>query len=496
MPAALRPAPSAWRSRRRSSWGRTASQRSTRFYRSRIRSDARLDYERLDPIFAGRAKRAGARSPSRWRSPAKSPRPSASTAAPTQPRRRVLRAGVPLRLERARSPAPAAVAQTESHRLIERLMILTNEQVAELLERKRVAADLPRPRPARPGPDRATARAAGGARGADPAAAPGALAPQQAGEIAAEASRLVRRRGGAARTRPRGVYIARAPLPEAGLTTASETAATPASAAPPTVTSPRRSVATPTCSCTAPCWRRWGRERRRRGWPRPARWPPHCSEQRARVGEDRARRRRYLRRLPARAGAGASVEPRLEFEGEVSGADPGRRLRLLRRRARRRLRGLSAGPRGCRGERFELNRDRDRPGRPRSRATHCGSVIRVASRSAGSKRPGAGSIWSPSVAKKTKKPPAGLGRRRHQPPRPAQIRAGGDDGGGDSRCSGSEVKSLRGGKAQMTDAYAVVEDGEVWLRNLHIPLRAGQPSRTTSPSGPASCSCTGPRSSA
>ncbi len=34
---------------------------------------------------------------------------------------------------------------------------------------------------------------------------------------------------------------------------------------------------------------------------------------------------------------------------------------------------------------------------------------------------------------------------------------------------GSEVKSLRGGKAQMTDAYAVVEDGEVWLRNLHIP---------------------------
>ena len=34
---------------------------------------------------------------------------------------------------------------------------------------------------------------------------------------------------------------------------------------------------------------------------------------------------------------------------------------------------------------------------------------------------------------------------------------------------GTEVKSLRGGKAQMTDAYAVVEKGEVWLRNLHIP---------------------------
>jgi SsrA-binding protein len=34
---------------------------------------------------------------------------------------------------------------------------------------------------------------------------------------------------------------------------------------------------------------------------------------------------------------------------------------------------------------------------------------------------------------------------------------------------GSEVKSLREGKAQLADAYAVVAEGEVWLRNLHIP---------------------------
>ncbi len=34
---------------------------------------------------------------------------------------------------------------------------------------------------------------------------------------------------------------------------------------------------------------------------------------------------------------------------------------------------------------------------------------------------------------------------------------------------GSEVKSLREGKAQMSDAYAVVDDGEMWLRNLYIP---------------------------
>lgn len=34
---------------------------------------------------------------------------------------------------------------------------------------------------------------------------------------------------------------------------------------------------------------------------------------------------------------------------------------------------------------------------------------------------------------------------------------------------GSEVKALRGGQAQMTDSYAVVDGGEVWLRKLHIP---------------------------
>jgi SsrA-binding protein len=33
---------------------------------------------------------------------------------------------------------------------------------------------------------------------------------------------------------------------------------------------------------------------------------------------------------------------------------------------------------------------------------------------------------------------------------------------------GSEVKSLRDGKAQLGDAYAIVDRGEVWLRNLHI----------------------------
>lgn len=34
---------------------------------------------------------------------------------------------------------------------------------------------------------------------------------------------------------------------------------------------------------------------------------------------------------------------------------------------------------------------------------------------------------------------------------------------------GSEVKSLRAGKAQIAEAYAAVEGGEVWLRGAHIP---------------------------
>ncbi|HZA90517.1 MAG TPA: SsrA-binding protein SmpB [Solirubrobacterales bacterium] len=34
---------------------------------------------------------------------------------------------------------------------------------------------------------------------------------------------------------------------------------------------------------------------------------------------------------------------------------------------------------------------------------------------------------------------------------------------------GTEVKALREGKAQLGDAYAVIDRGEVWLRNAHIP---------------------------
>jgi SsrA-binding protein len=35
--------------------------------------------------------------------------------------------------------------------------------------------------------------------------------------------------------------------------------------------------------------------------------------------------------------------------------------------------------------------------------------------------------------------------------------------------TGTEVKSLREGKAQLKDGYASVSNGEVWLHNVHIP---------------------------
>ncbi|OYN85389.1 SsrA-binding protein SmpB [Parenemella sanctibonifatiensis] len=35
--------------------------------------------------------------------------------------------------------------------------------------------------------------------------------------------------------------------------------------------------------------------------------------------------------------------------------------------------------------------------------------------------------------------------------------------------TGTEVKSLREGRASLADAFATVDDGEIWLRSAHIP---------------------------
>jgi ribonuclease R len=85
-----------------------------------------------------------------------------------------------------------SVPQTESHRLIERLMILANEQVAGLLERRRVPAIYRvhgQPDPARV--ERLIAQL--GDLDIPTPPLPAGISARQAGEIAAEASRMVRR---------------------------------------------------------------------------------------------------------------------------------------------------------------------------------------------------------------------------------------------------------------------------------------------------------------
>ncbi|HET9196786.1 MAG TPA: RNB domain-containing ribonuclease [Solirubrobacterales bacterium] len=164
--------------------------RRTRFYRSRIRSDTRLSYDQLDGIFAGRA------------------RPPAEVAEPLAAAREVAaglgehRGATSLEVESSEPEfefdaegnvtAAQGVAQTEAHRLIERLMILNNEQVAQLLERERVPA-IYRVHAA---PDAARIE-----RLLEQLAALGVPTPplgrglsaSEAGQVAAEASRLVRR---------------------------------------------------------------------------------------------------------------------------------------------------------------------------------------------------------------------------------------------------------------------------------------------------------------
>jgi ribonuclease R len=106
------------------------------FYRSRIRSDVRLDYDQLDRIFAGKVE-----APAAVAEPLAIAREVAATLAEA-------RGSAGLEVESAEPEfdfdrrgevlRARSVPQTESHRLIERLMILTNEAVARLLEKRRV----------------------------------------------------------------------------------------------------------------------------------------------------------------------------------------------------------------------------------------------------------------------------------------------------------------------------------------------------------------------
>jgi ribonuclease R len=161
---------------------------SVSFHRSRVRSDARLSYDQLDEFFAGRAE------------------PPAAIAEPLALARRAaaaLAARRPVAALEVESFEPEfefdsegevvrahSVPQTEAHKLIEHLMIATNERVAELLERRGPPA-IYRVHE-QPDPDRIAHLISQLASLDVPTPPlPERLSPRRAGQLAGEASRLV-----------------------------------------------------------------------------------------------------------------------------------------------------------------------------------------------------------------------------------------------------------------------------------------------------------------
>jgi ribonuclease R len=103
--------------------------RNVSFHRSRVRSDRRLTYGEVDEIFAGRA-----RAEEPWAAPLEAAR---EVARALQERRDSLELGAPEPAFEFDAEGHVTSVryedQTESHRLIEQLMILANEQVAGYL---------------------------------------------------------------------------------------------------------------------------------------------------------------------------------------------------------------------------------------------------------------------------------------------------------------------------------------------------------------------------
>ena len=162
---------------------------SASFYRSLIRSDVRLNYDQLDEFFADRAK-----PPEPIAESLGLAREAAAALAGRRPRSSLeVESFEPeFRFEDGQVSGAHSVPQTEAHELIEHLMILTNERVAELLERRRIPTlyrvhEQPDPERIR----RLIEQLA--ALDVPTPALPDHISPQQAGELAGEASRLVAR---------------------------------------------------------------------------------------------------------------------------------------------------------------------------------------------------------------------------------------------------------------------------------------------------------------
>jgi ribonuclease R len=161
---------------------------SVSFYRSRIVSDARLDYEQLDRIFDG-----SEGPPERVGEQIRLARAAAGALAERKQSGRLeVTSNEPGFTFDGNGNVTSATAdlQTEAHRLIEHLMVLVNEQVAGLLEQQRTPT-LYRVHE-QPDPDR-IARLAGQLASLNlpaPAVADG-MGPGAAGQFAVEASRTV-----------------------------------------------------------------------------------------------------------------------------------------------------------------------------------------------------------------------------------------------------------------------------------------------------------------
>jgi ribonuclease R len=113
--------------------------RTASMYRALIRSDARLDYDRVDRLFAGQEAAAEP-----WGAPLQDARAAAAALAALRAGRSavVLDSAEPSFVFDREGHVEGAKLeeQTESHRLIEHLMIAANEQVATFLEEHRLPA--------------------------------------------------------------------------------------------------------------------------------------------------------------------------------------------------------------------------------------------------------------------------------------------------------------------------------------------------------------------
>jgi ribonuclease R len=168
-----------------------ADVRTVAFHRSRIRSDARLTYGQVDEVFAGRARAAEP-----WGAPLAAAR---EVARALQTRRESLELGSSEPVFEFDSEGHVVGVrqeeQTESHALIEALMVLANEQVAGYLEDRRLPTlyrvhERPEPRSVEFLADQLASL------DIPTPPLPRNMSPQQAADAATEMSRIVAREAG------------------------------------------------------------------------------------------------------------------------------------------------------------------------------------------------------------------------------------------------------------------------------------------------------------